>query len=138
MAVRLVYQLALILLAAKLGGELCVRFLKIPPVLGELGAGIIIGPFALGGVTVADFGPIFPMPDGGAAGSTSIPVSPELYSFSQAAAIVLLFTAGLDTNLKQFLKYAGPAFLVATGGIMLPFFLGAWVTVLFGFAQGFG
>ena len=138
MAVRLVYQLALILLAAKLGGELCVRFLKIPPVLGELGAGIIIGPFALGGVTVADFGPIFPMPDGGAAGSTGIPVSTELYSFSQAAAIVLLFTAGLDTNLKQFLKYAGPALLVATGGVFLPFFLGAWVTVLFGFAQGFG
>ncbi|MSQ22910.1 MAG: cation:proton antiporter [Dehalococcoidia bacterium] len=137
-AVRLVYQLAFILLASKLGGELCVRFLKIPSVLGELGAGILIGPFALGGVAMAGFGPIFPMPDAGAAGSTGIPISPELYSFSQAAAIVLLFTAGLDTNLKQFLKYAGPALLIATGGVLLPFFLGAWATVLFGFAQGFG
>lgn len=137
-AVRLVYQLALILLAAKLGGELCVRYLKVPPVLGELGAGILIGPFALGGVALGGFGPLFPRPDAGAAGSTGIPVSPELYSFAQVAAIVLLFTAGLDTNLKQFLKYSGPAFLVATGGVLLPFFLGAWATVLFGFAQGFG
>ena len=46
--VRLVYQLSLILLVAKVGGEICVRYLKVPPVLGELAAGIIIGPFALG------------------------------------------------------------------------------------------
>ena len=43
-ATHLVFQLAIILVAAKLGGELCDRFLKIPPVLGELVVGIIIGP----------------------------------------------------------------------------------------------
>ncbi len=137
-AVTLVYQLALILVAAKLGGELCVRYLKVPPVLGELGAGILIGPFALGGLTIGTFGPVFPVPVVAAAAPTGLPISHELYSFAQVAAIVLLFMAGLQTDLKQFLKYAGPAFLVATGGVILPFFLGDWATVLFGFAHGIG
>ena len=45
---RLVFQLGAILIAAKLGGEVCERYLKMPAVLGELAAGILIGPFALG------------------------------------------------------------------------------------------
>ena len=136
--VRLVYQLAIILLAAKLAGEVCLRFLKIPPVLGELVAGIIIGPFALGGITVEGIGPLFPMPEGLAGTGGSIPLSHELYSFAQVAAIVLLFAAGLETNLRQFLRYAGPASLVALGGVVVPFVLGLWATVAFGFADGFG
>ena len=44
---RLVLQLAVILFAAKLGAEVCERYLKIPAVLGELAVGIVIGPYAL-------------------------------------------------------------------------------------------
>ena len=136
--VRLVYQLSLILLVAKVGGEICVRYLKVPPVLGELAAGIIIGPFALGGIVIGGAGPIFPVPVPYAEDAIGVPMSSELYSVAQIAAVILLFAAGLETNLKQFMRYAGPASLVAVGGLVLPFILGVYSTVLFGFADGFG
>jgi len=43
--------------------------------------------------------------------------------------------AGLETDLRQFLRYAKPASLVALGGVILPFGLGAGLTVAFGFAD---
>ncbi|MCJ7654254.1 MAG: cation:proton antiporter, partial [Dehalococcoidia bacterium] len=47
---KFILTFGLILLAARIGGELFERYLKQPPVLGELIAGIIISPFALGGL----------------------------------------------------------------------------------------
>lgn len=52
---RLIIQLSVILLAAKVSGEITERFLKAPGVLGELVAGMIIGPYALGGVSLPIF-----------------------------------------------------------------------------------
>lgn len=125
---RLVFQLALILAAAKIGGEICDRYLKVPPVLGELVVGIIIGPFALGGFSFLGLGPLFEhIPGEGGA----IPVSLELFSVSQIAAVILLFAAGLETDLKQFLRYAGPATAVAVGGVVFPFLFGMGATLLF-------
>ena len=137
--VRLVFQLAVILLAAKLGGEVCERFLKIPPVLGELGAGILIGPFALGGIDVPGLGPLFEDLTSvhSAGGGFVLPISDSLWSIAQIGAIVLLFSAGLETNLRQFVRYAGPASIVALGGSIVPFILGVAVTVAFGYADGF-
>ena len=126
---KLVFQLAAILIAAKLAGELCERYIKIPPVLGELTAGILIGPFALGGIAIFGMEPLFGL--GHAANhSSAIPLSIELFSVSQIAAVVLLFAAGLETDLKQFLKYSGPATLVAIGGVTLPFVFGLGITLL--------
>ena len=138
--VRLVLQLAVILIAAKLSGEICERFLKIPPVLGELGAGILIGPFALGGVDIPGLGPLFEDLHSAASGTEgfTLPISDSLWSLAQIGAIILLFTAGLETNLRQFLRYAGPASIVAVGGSVVPFILGVAVTVAFGYADGFG
>ena len=138
--VRLVLQLAVILIAAKLSGEICERFLKIPPVLGELGAGILIGPFALGGVDIPGLGSLFEDLHSAASGTEgfTLPISESLWSLAQIGAIILLFTAGLETNLRQFVKYAGPASIVAVGGSVVPFILGAAVTVAFGYADGFG
>ena len=131
----LVLQLAVILAAAKLGGEVCERYLKIPPVLGELLVGVAIGPFALGALTIGGVGPFFPIPETHEGIPPIIPVSPELWSLAQVAAIVLLFVSGLETNLRQFLRYVGPAIVVAMGGVVFPFFLGAYATVAFGFAD---
>ena len=138
--VRLVLQLAVILIAAKLSGEICERFLKIPPVLGELGAGILIGPFALGGVDIPGLGPLFEDLHSAASGTEgfTLPISESLWSLAQIGAIILLFTAGLETNLRQFVRYAGPASIVAVGGSVVPFILGVAVTVAFGYADGFG
>ena len=57
--IHILIQLAVILFVAKLSGELASRFLKIPPVLAELAAGVMIGPFALGGIAIPGFGPLF-------------------------------------------------------------------------------
>ncbi len=122
----LVIQLAVILVAAKIGGEICERFLKIPPVLGELGMGILIGPFALGGMAFFGLRPLFPVING----HDTLPVSLELFAISQIAAVVLLFAAGLETDLKQFRRYAAPASLVAIGGVVAPFAMGAGITML--------
>ena len=133
---RIVLQLFVILVAAKVAGEISQRYLKIPSVLGELTAGIVIGPFALGGVEIGSLGPIFQA-------SSHVDINPisvvptELWIIAQIASIVLLFTVGLETNLKQFLRFAGPATAVAIGGVILPFTLGAGATVILGYATGF-
>jgi len=130
-AARLVLQLAVILFVAKLAGEVCERYLHIPPVLGELAGGVAIGPYALGGVALGGLGPLFPS----IGPEATIPVSSELYALSQVAVVILLFVVGLETDLGHFFRYIGPAVVVAAGGVILPFFLGAYATQLFGLTQ---
>ncbi|MFQ6617748.1 MAG: cation:proton antiporter, partial [Fidelibacterota bacterium] len=62
------------------------------------------------------------------------PVSNELWVIAQIAVVILLFVAGLETDFKQFMRYGGPATVVALGGVIFPFIFGAYATVLFGFA----
>lgn len=133
-AALFVLQLAVILVAAKLGAEVMERVFRQPGVLGELLAGVAVGPYALGAVPLPGLGPLFAPPPG----EPLIPVAPELYAIGQLAAIVLLFVAGLETDLALFLRYVGPATVVALGGVIAPFALGAWATVLFGFASTIG
>ena len=140
---ELVIILAILLVAAKAGAELAQRFFKLPPVLGELCAGIIIGPFALGGITIGGFGPLFEIPEiitiaeNGMAHveEALVPIEPSLFFLAQLAAVILLFQAGLETNRRQFIRYVRPATAVAVGGVVLPFALGVLGTVLFGFAS---
>lgn len=122
----LVLQLAIIIVAAKILGWVFQNKLKQPRVLGELAAGMIIGPYALGSVHItALHGPLFPLP------GTTLPVTPELYGFAIVASIILLFSAGLETDLPTFLRFSGKGSLVGLGGVILSFFLGDIVTVLF-------
>ncbi len=132
---HLVLQLAVILFAAKVGGELMERVFKQPGVLGELLAGVIIGPYALGGIELPFIGAIF----GHVAApgvTTVIPVSNELWAFAQIGAVILLFHAGLETDFDLFFKYGAPALIVALGGVILPFIFGNLATVAFGAATG--
>ncbi len=129
---ELILLLSIILVAAKIGGEVSERYLKIPPVLGELGAGILISPFLLGGIHWFGGGAIFELPHGQSGG---LPVEPQLFFVAQLAAVVLLFEAGLETDRKQFMKYVRPATAVAVGGVLLPFGMGFAATVMFGYAS---
>lgn len=133
-AVRLVAQLAVILFAAKIGAEICERYLKQPAVLGELIAGVLISPFLFGGyIPFFEGGALFPQP----AQAIGIPIPAPLFAVAQLAAVILLFLAGLETDLKQFLKYALAATIVALGGVLIPFILGTYLTVVFGLAKHF-
>ncbi len=60
-----------------------------------------------------------------------------MWAVAQIAAVILLFSAGLETNLRQFMKYAGPASLIAIGGVLIPFACGVYGTIWFGFADSF-
>ncbi len=124
----LVLQLAVIILAAKSFGFITSRFLKQSSVLGELIAGMVIGPFALGSIPLAFLGgqSLFAIPIG-----ADLPVSPELYGFATVASIVLLFFSGLETDLKTFLRFAGTGSIVGLGGVIATFLLGAGSAVVF-------
>ena len=136
-------MLAVILVAAKVGGEIAERFLKVPALLGELGAGIIIGPHALGGIRFFDIaGPMFHevgpfiSETAAQAGDVVEPAIPfALYFVGQLGAVLLLFEAGLETNRKQFMRFIRPATAVAIGGVIFPFALGVLVTLWFGYAS---
>jgi Kef-type K+ transport system membrane component KefB len=120
----LVLQLGVILLASKFMGWFFSKKLKQSKVLGELIAGMIIGPFMLGALPLGALGPMFPLVEG------PIPVSVELYGFATIGSIFLLFSSGLETDLPTFIKFSGKASIVGLGGVIASFILGAGLTVL--------
>lgn len=121
----LILQLALIVISARVLGFVFAEYLKQPKVLGELAAGMLIGPYALGSLHFPGLHqPLFPLPD------TALPVSPELYGFAAFASIVLLFLAGLETDLPTFLKFSVKGSMVGLGGVVVSFALGDAAAVL--------
>ncbi len=122
---KFILTIGLILLVARIGGELFERYLKQPPVIGELVAGIIISPFALGGLIhdpiILNFATIQ-----GAFGLQEFNV---MEIISQIAVIILLFVAGVETDVKAFLRQGMTGSLVAMGGVILPFVLGYFITM---------
>ncbi len=133
---HLILQLAVLLLVAKLFGLVFKKF-KQSEVLGELIGGMAVGPFALGGVDLPGIGPIFGHVAEAAGHTSGLPISGELYFFGQIGAVLLLFLVGLETDAKMFMKYGLKSLGIAIGGVVLPFFLGAWATMAMGFADSF-
>lgn len=120
---ELVFQLGLIIFAVRLGGR-AVKKIGIPPVLGELLAGVLIGPYALGGIGFPGFPQgLFP-PGGGEGGAAGLAVSPELYAFATVASIILLFSSGLETDLGLFLRYSVAGGIIGIGGVICSFAAG--------------
>ena len=113
-------SIAVLLLAAKAGGEFAERILKQPAVLGEL----------IGGMLAAPFLALYVDP--------KFASEPRLAFVAEMAAVVLLFKAGLETDVKAFIRAGPAAFAVAMAGVILPFIAGAWLTSAFGFAASPG
>jgi len=100
-------SLVLILIVARIFGELA-AWLKIPPVMGEMLAGIILGPSLLGWVEVNDI----------------------IQTLAEIGLILLLFEVGLDTDISRLVNRGNKAAVVALGGFVAPFvggFLIAWL-----------
>jgi len=122
----LVFQLAVIIIASRILGFVFERYLKQPRVLGELVSGMIIGPYALGQLHIGMIHqPLFEI------GQGAIPVSPLLYGFASVASVVLLFLAGLETDLPTFLRFSVAGTTVGLGGVVGSFLFGAFAGVLF-------
>lgn len=98
-------DLAIIILSAKAFGLLA-RRLHAPQVVGEILAGLVIGPCVLGWVAQSDF----------------------LSGVAEIGVILLMFCTGLDTDLSELKKTGGAALLIACVGVFVPLLLG---TVLF-------
>ena len=124
MMMHLVLQLAVIIIVAKIGGFLFQRFLKMPSVLGELASGVLIGPYAFGGmIDLPGLGVLF-------AENAGFAASTELYGIATLASIILLFLAGLETDLAAFLRYSVVGSVVGLGGLVSAFVLGDFIAVL--------
>lgn len=122
---NIVIQLAVLLFMVRLGNMLAQK-LFLPPVLGELLAGVVIGPYALGKIALPGFPHgLFPLIQ-----DAAIPVSQEIYTFSTVASIVLLFMSGLETDIGMFLKYSIKGTIVGLGGIIVSFAGGAVLGML--------
>lgn len=104
-----ILDLVIIILATKLAGQLSVKIGQ-PAVLGKLIVGILLGPAVLGWIHTNDF----------------------IHYFSEIGVILLMFIAGLETNVEQLRQNWKSALAVAIGGIILPFAGGFGVGQLFG------
>jgi fructose-specific phosphotransferase system IIA component len=122
-----IFQLGIIIFAAKISGILFEK-MRLPGTLGEITAGMILGPYLLGSVSMSFLGfpdGIFPLQAG------SIPVTKEIYGISVIASIMLLFISGLETDLKLLLRYIFSGGVVGLGGVIFSFIPGALVGMYF-------
>ncbi len=126
----LVLQIGVIIFAARLGGAVASLF-KLPSILGELAAGIVIGPWALGGIGFGDglfasglFHGAALREIGQATGVMPDATTPALYGIATLASVILLFLSGLETNLKLFIRYSFVGLMVGLGGVIVSFLFG--------------
>ena len=118
----LAIQVGVILFAARFFGILAQK-LRVPSVLGELIAGIVIGPYILGRIGIPLHGfehGLFPLVAG-----SSLPVSTPLYALATIGSIILLFMSGLETDLRQFFRYSVAGTAIGIGGVIFSFAFGA-------------
>src|SRR5450432_3605049 len=110
---QLLAAIALMLVAAKLFGDLAAR-IALPPVLGELIAGIAIGNLHVTGWHGLDF----------------IAHDPELALLAELGVVLLLFQDGLASSVGQMAKVGAVAFVVATTGVVVDMAVGTGLHAL--------
>lgn len=108
-------DLAIIIIAAKICGILAAK-LKAPQVVGEIIAGLLIGPSVLGLVKESVF----------------------LVDMAEIGVVLLMFFAGLETNLKELRKTGLKALMIAIAGVFVPLIGGTVLYLLYYGAAPFG
>ncbi|HEY9825654.1 MAG TPA: cation:proton antiporter [Stenomitos sp.] len=110
----LLLQLAVLLLVARGMGEV-MRRINQPPVVGELLAGVLLGPSLFGAVAPGIQSALFP----------KIQAQSDLLGVeSWLGVLFLLIATGLETDLNLILRKGRTALLISTGGILIPFISG--------------
>ena len=107
-AYEVLRDLAIILFFAKVFGILA-RKCKAPQVVGQIIAGLLIGPCVLGWVGQSDF----------------------IAQMAEIGVIILMFAVGLETDLKELIKTGPVAFLIACTGVFVPLVLGTILYMVF-------
>lgn len=117
--IQVIISVCVLLFAAKLLAEVFVR-IKLPIVLGELVAGMIVGPFAIGSFLIFQ-------------GEHLVVLTSEVKTLGEIGAIVILFMAGLEMTPKEFIRGGKASLTVGTLGVIAPFFVGFFIFQIFGF-----
>lgn len=120
----LLVQLVVIIVAARLGA-IVARWFRQPAVVGEIMAGLVLGPSAFGALAPEAFGAVFrSAPGGGAVG-----LDASLTSFSQVGLVLLLFLIGIEFDFSHIRRQGRLAAAVSASGVVVPFSMGlglAW------------
>jgi Kef-type K+ transport system membrane component KefB len=122
MVIRAIITICILVFSAKVLGEVFSKF-KIPAVLGELTAGIILGPYALGSIITISGTPI-------------IEINEIVSAFGEIGGMLILFASGLEMTFTDFRKVGAPGFTVGTAGVVVPFILGFGACAMLGFSTG--
>ena len=113
-------SISLMLLFAKLFGEIFLK-LKQPAIIGEIIAGVILGPTVLGNIFPDTFNLLFP--------SDSV-LKVALDGITTLAVVLLLLVSGLEVDLAIVLKYRNTAISTSVIGIVVPFIMGFGISYL--------
>lgn len=126
--INILFDCAVILLATKVLGMLT-RKLGLPQVVGMIIAGLLIGPAIVGQLGLGFGGIVNP----------SAAEMDVLQSFSQIGVVFILFSSGLETDIKELKKSGAAATAIATAGVLVPIALGTLGALVFmkGFGDGF-
>jgi Kef-type K+ transport system membrane component KefB len=116
--IHVLISLAVLLFAAKIFAEIFNK-LRLPVVLGELTAGIIMGPFAIGSIPIFDGKPL-------------VILNETVLQIGEIAGIVILFIAGLEITPREFLRGGAASFTIGACGVIVPFFLGYYIFTIYG------
>ena len=109
--VKFILTVVLVLVSVKIAGDLSVRFGQ-PSVFGKLLVGLVIGPSFLGWIQ-----------------PTSL-----LSEFAEIGVLMLMFIAGLETDVAEFMKTAGGAAVAAVLGVIAPLAAGFGLAMLYGYS----
>jgi len=118
-ALSSIVTICILVFSAKVLGEIF-SWRKIPSVLGELVAGIILGPFALGSFLTIN-------------GTPLIEINEIVKAFGEIGGILILFVAGLEMTFKDFRKVGKAGFIIGTSGVLVPFIMGYALSLTLGF-----
>ena len=128
---RLIVQLGVIILVAKAAGALAAR-IRLPSLLGEVSAGLVLSPYALGSIGFPGFPdglvPLMPGP---------FPVSVQLYGFAAVGAVIHILAIGLESEPELFVRMRPRGMVIAASSSLAALVVGVAVPLLFfGFPLG--
>jgi Kef-type K+ transport system membrane component KefB len=111
---RAIIDISILIAFAKILAGIMARF-DMPEVLGELFAGVILGPFALGSVQIG--------------GQPLVAFNEHVLAFGEIGAILMLFVAGLEVGFAQFRSLGTQSFAIGASGVLVAFPLALYVTL---------
>ncbi len=117
-ALTAIVTICILVFSAKLLGEVF-SWRKIPSVLGELTAGILLGPYALGSLIAINGTPV-------------IVINEIVKAFAEIGGILILFVAGLEMTFRDFRKVGAAGFIIGTIGVVVPFTMGYALSLVLG------